>query len=316
MKELALWKFMQEQLQKNHPVIFMCVVESNGSSPGRQGFKMAATDSDMCGSIGGGIMEHKFVETAKEILRKETGQFIVQKQIHSKNVSTNQSGMICSGEQTLAVYPVKQSDVIAIEKIINALEKNQPIHFNFSENGFLADVRKNVPPEKRFEQKENGWSYSELIGFSDYIHIIGGGHVSLAFSKLMHELDFHVTVYDDRENLNTMQQNAFAHEKFLINYETIDTLIPDGNDFVVIMTFGYRTDGVVLRRLINKKLRYLGLLGSKAKIEKMLNELREEGVEEKIIQSINAPIGIQINSQTPTEIAVSIAAEIIKLKNS
>src|SRR5436305_1809725 len=90
MKELAFWKFMLLKLQKNQPVIFMCVVESNGSSPGRQGFKMAVTEEDMFGSIGGGIMEHKFVETAKEILRRQTDELIVKKQIHSKNVSANQ----------------------------------------------------------------------------------------------------------------------------------------------------------------------------------------------------------------------------------
>lgn len=315
MKELALWRFMLQQLQKNQHVIFMCVVQSNGSSPGRQGFKMAVTERDMCGSIGGGIMEHKFVETAKEILRKQTEELIVKKQIHSKNVSTNQSGMICSGEQTLAVYPVKQSDVIAVEKIIEALEKSQSIGFNFSEQGFFI-INNNIPVIKKFEQTANRWSYTERIGFTNYLHIIGGGHVSLAFSKLMRDLDFHVSVYDDRENLNTMQQNAFAHQKFLINYETINELIPDGSDFVVIMTFGYRTDSIVLSKLLHKKFRYLGLLGSKAKVEKMLNELRIAGIEETIIRSIHAPVGMQINSQTPAEIAVSIAAEIIKLKNS
>lgn len=308
---------MLHQLQKNKPVIFMCVVESNGSSPGRQGFKMAVTDNEMYGSVGGGIMEHKFVETAKEILRKQTEELIVKKQIHSKNVSTNQSGMICSGEQTLAVYRVKQNDFAVIEQLISSLDKNQPVNFSFSEKGFSINRSIDVPlSQKKFEQDSTHWKYTERIGFANYIHIIGGGHVSLAFSKLMRELDFHVSVYDDRENLNTMQQNAFAHQKFLVNYGCIDTLIPNDSDFVVIMTFGYRTDSIVLRKLIHKKFRYLGLLGSKAKVEKIMYELKEEGFDKETINAIHAPVGMQINSQTPAEIAVSIAAEIIKLKNS
>jgi xanthine dehydrogenase accessory factor len=132
----------------------------------------------------------------------------------------------------------------------------------------------------------------------------------------MRDLNFYVSVYDDREELNTILQNSYAHAKNHVNYELIGELIPGGSDFVVIMTFGYRSDSVVLRKLISKKFRYLGLLGSKSKIEKMLTELRNDGFEEKLIQSIHAPVGMQINSQTPEEIAVSIAAEIIKLKNS
>ncbi len=294
----------------------MCVVESNGSSPGRQGFKMVVTENELQGSIGGGIMEHKFVEQAKEILRKQTEELIVKKQIHSKNVSTNQSGMICSGEQTLAVYPVKEKDLHQIEKIVEALATHQPITFQFSEAGFLILNDDDLSSQKIFEQDNGSWKYTERIGYTNYLHIIGGGHVSLAFSKLMHDLNFHVTVYDDRIDLNTMQKNVFAHQKFLVDYENIDQLIPDGNDFVVIMTFGYRTDGVVLRKLLNKRFRYLGLLGSKNKINKMLEELRNEGIADSVIQSIHAPVGMQINSQTPEEIAVSIAAEIIKIKNS
>ena len=97
MKELVLWRFILDHLQQGNPVVFMCVVESVGSSPGRQGFKMAVTEAELCGSIGGGIMEHKFVEAAKEILKEQAQGLVVKKQVHSKNVSTNQSGMICSG---------------------------------------------------------------------------------------------------------------------------------------------------------------------------------------------------------------------------
>ncbi len=314
MKELKLWQFILNQLVRHKPVVFICVVESIGSSPGRQGFKMAVTKHELCGSIGGGIMEHKFVETAKEILKVETQKLVVKKQVHSKNVSTNQSGMICSGEQTLVVYPVKQNDLPVIQKIVALLEKNQLVSFQLSQDGFLLN---SSFIENKFEIiSDTKWKYSEQLGFKNFIHIIGGGHVSLAFSKLMHDLNFHVSVYDDRRELNTMEQNIYAHKKNLLSYEEINSKDINETHFVVIMTTGYRTDGIVLRKLIDKKFRYLGLLGSKAKVDKMLQELKEEGIDESVIKSINAPVGIQINSQTPEEIAVSIAAEIIKLKNN
>ena len=66
--DINFWHFILKNLIKSQPVILLCVLESHGSSPGRQGFKMAVTSDDIYGSIGGGIMEYKFVEMAKEKL--------------------------------------------------------------------------------------------------------------------------------------------------------------------------------------------------------------------------------------------------------
>ena len=226
--------------------------------------------------------------------------------------------MICSGEQTLVVYPIKSSDIEAIQKIENAILNNSSAGFEFTSRGIFFISNAILSQQYSFEKKsETDWQYSEKLDFANHLLIIGGGHVSLALSKLMYDLNFHITVYDDRKELNTWQQNEFAHQKKLIEYENIQVLIPENdNQFVVIMTFGYRSDGLVLRQFIKQKYKYLGLLGSKSKVEKMLNELRNEGMEESQIKALHAPIGIQIKSQTPEEIAVSIAAEIILVKNA
>jgi xanthine dehydrogenase accessory factor len=115
-----------------------------------------------------------------------------------------------------------------------------------------------------------------------------------------------------------MRQNKSAHEKHIVNdYSELNKLIPAGNNlYVVIMTFGYRTDDIALRALLNNQFKYLCLLGSLSKIEKMFEDYRKEGIAENLLQRIHTPIGLPIKSQTPEEIAVSIAAEIIKVKNS
>ena len=101
MIKLNTWKFILESLSKNIEVILLYVLESTGSSPGRQGFFMAITsNNEISGSIGGGIMEHKFVELSKELLQKNKDANYIKKQIHNKEAASNQSGMICSGEQT------------------------------------------------------------------------------------------------------------------------------------------------------------------------------------------------------------------------
>ena len=115
-----------------------------------------------------------------------------------------------------------------------------------------------------------------------------------------------------------MEENKSAHEKHIVSdYSSIEHLVSAGRDhYVVIMTFGYRTDDIALRALMKKEFAYLGLLGSRSKIEKMFDEYRHEGIAEKYLSRIHTPIGIPIKSQTPEEIAISIAAEIIKIKNN
>ena len=78
---------------------------------------------------------------------------------------------------------------------------------------------------------------------------------------------------------------------------------------------GYRSDDIALKALLNKQFRFLGVLGSQSKIKKMMDEYEKDGTKKEFIQTIHAPAGLAIKSQTPEEIAVSIAAQIIQIKN-
>lgn len=297
------------------------VLESSGSSPGRQGFFMAVNaKKEMEGSIGGGIMEHKFVEMAKEQLSVDSWQLTegkIRKQIHDKTAGKNQSGMICSGEQTILIYRVQKKDISHIEKIIFTFEQNKNGTLHLSPAGIVFEYGL---PKKDFVfnlKSEEDWSYTEKIGYKNHLYIIGGGHCALAFSKLMSAMDFYIHLFEDREGLNTMRANNYVHEKTVVkDYSELSQLIPSGyNNYVVVMTIGYRTDDIAVRALLQKEFKYFGLLGSKKKIKKMFDDYRNEGIGEEALQKIHSPIGIQIKSETPEEIAVSIASEIIKVKN-
>ncbi len=110
-KQLAIWNLISKSLKEKIPVMLLYVVESHGSSPGRQGFFMAVTaEGTMEGSVGGGIMEHKFVEMAKQMLKDHSKEILLKKQVHDKNVEANKSGMICSGEQTILLYIIQKKD--------------------------------------------------------------------------------------------------------------------------------------------------------------------------------------------------------------
>ena len=130
-------------------------------------------------------------------------------------------------------------------------------------------------------------------------------------------MDFYICVYDNRPDLHTMIENNYVHQKKLLSdYLELNGLISSGPDqFVVVMTFGYRTDKMAVRGLAGKEFRYFGLLGSANKVKKLLSDLREDGLLQQQLDTIHAPVGLPINSQTPEEIAISIAAEIIQVKN-
>ncbi len=312
------WQFIYNKQSASINVVLLYVLQSEGSSPGRQGFKMAvASDGAFFGTIGGGIMEHKFVEMARAKLVDETSSADVYKQIHDKSVAKNQSGMICSGEQTIFLYQVQQKDLSHIQSLIRSLEANHNATLRLSMNGIVFSEE--VPYlNYYFKQEADDFLFLEKTGYKNHLHIVGGGHCSLAFSKLMRGMDFYIHVYEERGGLNTLEQNVFAHEKMIVpSYSSLKTFIAGGeNVYVVIMTFGYRSDDDALRALLGKKFKYLGMLGSKKKIEKMFTEYRTEGIDEEYLQNVHSPIGMQIKSQTTEEIAVSIAAEIIAVKNA
>lgn len=317
-RHLKIWKFILNSLQQNVSVMLLYVLESNGSSPGRQGFFMGINAKhEMEGSIGGGIMEYKFVETAKDKLKEDITETILKKQFHDKSAPSNQSGMICSGDQTVLIYKVQKSDTYAIEDIVQCLELNKTGCLELTIGGIQYHPDEPATTYDYTFYDEINWVYREKIGWQNHLYVIGAGHCSLPFCNLMSMLNFYVHLYDDRGNLKTFEENRYAHEKVVVeSYTQLENIIPsDENAYVVIMTFGYRTDDIALRSLINKKFKYLGMLGSKTKIEKMFGQYALEGIANGLLSHIYAPVGLQIKSETPEEIAVSIAAEIIAVKN-
>ncbi len=312
---MEVWEFIRNKLNASVRVMLLYVLESEGSSPGRQGFKIAiAADGTFNGTIGGGIMEHKLVEKAKQMLVDNAMKIELMRQYHDKEKANNQSGMICSGSQLNAFIPLSDED----KEFVNAISVSHRQNIEISPTGIV--LRESTRQDKNFNfqfQSEKDWVYNERLNQQPVIHIIGGGHVSLALSELMRFLGFYIKLYDDRPGLNTMEENQFAHEKhFIADYLHLgDFMHGEKEDHVVIITFGYRSDKVALKQLLDKTFAYIGLIGSDKKIETLFKELEEEGIEPTKLKHIFAPIGINIFSRTAAEIAVSIAAEIIREKN-
>jgi xanthine dehydrogenase accessory factor len=328
-KELELWQFIADRLKQEQPVMLLVVAESSGSSPGRQGYKMAVgVDGELSGSIGGGVMEVNLVEQSRTILgaqaslpaswrSDETLSTYILDQVHRKNVPDS-SGMICSGRQTVIFRKLDRNDLPTVEAILQSLTNQQRKILTISNTDIqIAEDMGDIDLEFQ-TQSDTAFLFRERLGHKNELFIIGGGHCALALSELMSRMDFYIRLYDDRPELNTLDKNRFVHEKHIIeSYEKIGDLIPSGsNTYVVVMTLGYKSDELVIRQLIDSDFKYFGVLGSRAKMATLLKEISKEGIDPKRLKNIHTPIGLPINSHTPEEIAVSIAAEIIKVKNS
>lgn len=296
---------LQQSLEKSESVCLMIVIDSQGSAPGRLGFKMFVnSNSDLSGSIGGGLMEYNMVELAK--LKLQQGRFkpFKIKQVHNKK-SVDSSGMVCSGSQQIAFYYVQKNDIDELQ-----IENNSYIQFN----------QKGIESAKESSQvfiESEKWNYSEPAKNQlPLIHLFGAGHVSIPTCKLLKDLGFEVNLYDNRKDLNTFTSNQFAKRKKVLGYSNILNIVSiNHSDYIILMNHKYIEDKLLLSQFLNTDYSYCGVLGSKNKIKKMFKELVEEGFSEELLKKVNAPIGLNIKSETPEEIAVSIAAELIQFKN-
>jgi xanthine dehydrogenase accessory factor len=316
-KELEIWQFAAERLKQNELVMLLVVAESSGSSPGRQGFKMIVAENEMRGSIGGGVMEVNLVELAREKLKNSRNETLVKTQVHQKN-SPNPSGMICSGKQTVIFFKLNFNHLKIVRAVILSLEKHQSKVLQITKNDIQIRNFQLIDSDYKFEHRaENQFTFEEKIGFKNNLYIVGGGHCALALSELMSKMDFNIALFDDRIDLNTLAKNEFVHEKTILeSYENIGKFILSGtNVYVVVMTLGFAFDEIVIKNLIDKDFKYFGVLGSRAKMKTLFRKLEKEGCSIDKLNQIRTPVGLPINSRTPEEIAVSIAAEIIAVKN-
>jgi len=305
--------FLEKDIQKYSKVMLLLVVQSKGSSPGRQGFKMGVSmHGEIFGSIGGGIMEYNIVEEAKLYLKKSSFKPFLKKQIHQGEIIDG-SGMICSGEQTILFKILNKSNLPTLQQIL----ENKHGILKITPSTFEFDLVKNLKKCCVFTSESNqNWIYTEKINKKNRLYIIGAGHVGLATSEIFSKLDFEITLIDDRKDLNTLKSNHFFDHVIITDFNKIHQFIHESeNSYVVIMTNGFKTDKISLEKTIGKKIKYIGILGSKAKLKTMFEVLEKNGISKKQLQKIHAPIGLNIYSQTPTEIAISIAAQIITIKN-
>lgn len=159
--------------------------------------------------------------------------------------------------------------------------------------------------------------FIEIIKKGERLLILGGGHIGLALYKMAILAGFSVAIVDDRAEFVTKER--FPCTEKLLNCNVDDPQVIDMIDqdtYIVILTHEHKQDKLALKSIIDTPHKYLGMIGSKNKVETTLNELIEDGVEREKLNQVYTPIGLDISSETPAEIAVSILAEIIQVRQT
>lgn len=149
-------------------------------------------------------------------------------------------------------------------------------------------------------------------------YVFGGGHVALSLSKILHFIGFDYVVIDDRKEFLTRERfpeaKGFVHHAFENVFDEL--ALTSHSSYIIIVTRGHKSDLMVLEQAIRAGVKYIGMIGSNRKVQLLFQHLQKQGMKKGLLDNIHAPIGLEIEADTPEEIAISIAAELIKVRRS
>lgn len=158
--------------------------------------------------------------------------------------------------------------------------------------------------------------YIEFLRKEYNVVVCGAGHISISIINMCRLLELPVTVIDDRLTFTNNAKRAGADNVICESFEkALDKITGDNGTFFIIVTRGHRYDQICLEKIIEKENAYIGMIGSKVRVRKVLDYIEEQGISREKLNKVYTPIGLNIGAETPAEIAVAIMAQIIEVKN-
>jgi len=331
-----LFRRLYEELNLGNDAVLVTIVASSGSTPRGAGARMLVTAAGrLCGTIGGGAVEYRGEQIAQEVLRAK-GSKAEHFQLRKNDVAD--LGMICGGD--VDVYfdyiPAGDEETLALLRKIRHLfdageqswliteiteGKNGALSVYSKHSGlFGASVPEELLPTLESRPRQHSIDgrkfYSEKLLQAGKVFIFGGGHVAQELVPALARVGFRCVVVEDRPEFAKPELFTGVEETRLLETSKLETLLPEitEDDLVCIMTRGHKDDLEVQRVMLRSPAYYIGCIGSKGKISAVSNALKEYGYTDADLARITKPIGLDICSETPAEIAVSIAAQLIMVR--
>jgi len=204
----------------------------------------------------------------------------------------------------------KDFDSEVVEMCLETMKKGEStsIHFTINPHAYC---------QSGTQQTSRVEMFLDLIEAPPKMIIFGAGHIALPLSRIGKTVGFRIVVVDDREDFASRDRFPEADDVKVMDFDkSADHLEIDSTTYLVLITRGHKHDEIILRSKACEKAAYIGMIGSKRRAAAVLASLKRDGYSQKFIDRIHTPIGVKIGSQTPEEIALSIAAEVVKVRRA
>lgn len=329
---------IQELVDKEKPFALARVIKTWRSSPRPVGSAMVVTDKgQMIGSVSGGCVENAVVKRALEVIQLGVPQVI---DFGVADEDAWEVGLSCGGAITVLITPFLEDDGWTKFNQFLTQKLNffllTPLSGGGNSNPILIDVIDEELPDnpvlvanikKAFKEGLNGAIVQSRVGDEYFVHffrrsplllMIGSAHITSELLVLAHMFGFETVVIDPRNTFAKKTARAQQPDQLLVNWpqEVLHDFPLESDTYAVILSHDPKIDDEALKILLASNARYIGALGSQKTHAKRIERLKSYGLSESQIASIDAPIGIDIGSQTPKEIALSVMGAVIKAKNS
>lgn len=327
-----LFEELGQMLAQGKEAVLVTVIASSGSTPRGAGSRMLVRgDGSIRGTIGGGAVEYRSIQAAMAAMQKKAS-YIKGFSLAPNEVSD--IGMVCGGDVTVYFQYVNPKDEEVRELCSQVLDA-----FGRDEDSWLAmDITDETCWKMGIGNRQEGWGnlpgttaafgskahrweaggrnyYVEPLVQAGRVYIFGGGHVAQELVPVLAHLGFRCVVMDDREEFANPQVFLGAEQTVAGDMGRIGDYLAVGHrDYVCVMTRGHSFDYLVQRQMLACRPRYLGVIGSRNKIAAVAGKLMEDGFTREEIEMCHMPVGTQIYAETPAEIAISIAGELIAVR--
>jgi xanthine dehydrogenase accessory factor len=349
-----IYQQLLDQYSDSFPLVLATVTRTQGSTPQKPGSSALFCKKGLIsGTVGGGIVEGKVLKISLDaILTKESGHFHFDL---AHDIKESEEA-ICGGQISVLVDANIQNSTPVFEQIQKSMaaripgalitmvtgftektvlinrywmsETNQPaIPKEFLERiepvvmSLISEAKKSDYRELELAipgEEPSSLFFIEPIFPPEQLIIAGAGHIGKALAHLGSILDFEVTVIDDRPEYANFENIPDADHIIVKDIgEAMSELKKSEDTYVVIVTRGHKDDAAALKPCFGTHLAYTGMIGSRKKIAAMRMSFIDNGLASDVMwDAIHAPVGLEIRSQTVEEIAVSIAAQLVLVRNS
>ena len=324
------------------PFVLATVIQTWGSAPRGVGSMMIIRgDMQVSGSVSGGCVENEVIEEAIKVIKTGNSNLL---EFGVKDETAWSVGLSCGGRIKIFVERVSTDIQNIWRELVRGQQKNQPCILikNISPKTVSERSRLLFPEQNNnavqkipgsiqehallfYHQRKSGLSeidgeniFFQIFPRKDKLIIIGAAHISIPLVKLARELEFEIIVIDPRRIFSNEERFPIKPDEIFTKWpgEALMGMGLNEDTYCVLLTHDPKIDDEALKILLKSKVSYIGALGSKKSHAKRCLRLSEAGFSDTEISRIYGPVGLDIGAESPQEIALSIMAQIVEIKNN